>query len=1525
VARAGRDLADVGHGLFRQVFPEQDGVAREVLSWLTHLETVGAVESLEFLGDYTLLPWDILYRTPLPEGADAGGDQFWGVRYNLASGRRAGSLRPVPLLEQPAVLLVLDPGALGALSEEQRKRVEDFVAANNVTAVRSLPELGPTLRDRGPDVLYLFCRAGRDGVRIGDAELTPADLGDLLRDDGSGELPWSSRLLLVNACRAGDTVYWQPVAAGFHELGLGGLVLSEEPPAADRASSFGLDLLGRFLYQGEALGPLVQKLRKRASPLGLLYSTNCPPCLRVTWQEVAESETAAEEAELPPLPDEPYRSLIPYDREDRALFVGRDKDTALVADLIDVPATRLVLVHGRASVGKSSLLRAGVLPYLEAEGVGYLGLRDRQEEGETQEADLPVIAVRATNDLAGQLALALTAACASAATFTTPTGRAVVVDLPALLRRVAGGGRQAVSTAIQSGGPAPGAEPLPAEEQAAEAPDYDTLRAALVEDPGLFGRALTALADSLPAEPVLLIEQGEELFTLARQREDADNRRAALDLLRRAAAGPGAGKVVVLLRTEYYGRLVGPLRQDLRDPRGVRDYLLTELDAEGMTEAIVQPTRAEPVPYTREVPFEKYRFRYENDLPEQIVRQVRETARDRPESALPLLQAVCAQLADLGKGRADGTVRDSDLRTATIFAGLAGYVEARMNTLVKSQRDRRQLRTLLGRLYRAQPDGTVTRDLVPVDELASLWTGPTPLAGVIERGAADDVRLFEVDWLGTGSRERQYVSLASDALATVAARWDREDRVRREHGRKVMVDWLWVVVPLGLLALVVAWVLWRTKNSLDVAQKERDESLATSKTATARAELMEGALKAALFPVYLSHISQAENAWRQGDTLHMRQLLLAHRQMPRQPDDVRSFEWYHLWQLMDRSAVTLVGHEAPVTAMALAPDGKSLASAGLDSAVRLWNLDPPGLKAVLQSNWGPLNTVAFAPDGKKMAWAGTTGVVIVWALAKGKEGRSAQPMALGGHKGSVRSVAFAPDGKTLASAGDDGTVRLWDLAGGKAPTTLKEHTGPVLAVAYSPDGKRLASAGAGGRVVLWDPAAGKKVQTLTGPGGPVPALAFSPDGGLLAVGGTTAEGLLGQVKLWDPATGKEARPGLKVAAPVLSLAFVGDGKVLVSGDRGWAIRLWDVEAGRERDVFRGHLGWVSGLAVTPDGKTVATGAYDSTVRLWSPGVPSARQVLTGHQGPALSLALAPDNKTLASGGQDGTIRLWDAATGGQVRVLKGERGPVLSVSLARRDGKLLLASGHGAEGKKGGGLLVWDADKGEALHTLEGHQGSATGVALTPDGALLVSGGADKTVIVWDVRKGTPRRKLAGHQAAVTCVALSPHGQVAVSGDAAGGIRLWDPRAVGAGGSALDKALPGRHTGAVTALGFAGDAHFCSAGQDGVIKFWGVKEGGLLDSLAGRDGPILALAVSPTVDVIVSGGTDRAVRLWDGNTDELRFTFTGAGGPVRGLVFASDHRLLAAASEDGTVRLWRAAPRAPLAPKADEAQRGQGE
>jgi WD40 repeat protein len=283
----------------------------------------------------------------------------------------------------------------------------------------------------------------------------------------------------------------------------------------------------------------------------------------------------------------------------------------------------------------------------------------------------------------------------------------------------------------------------------------------------------------------------------------------------------------------------------------------------------------------------------------------------------------------------------------------------------------------------------------------------------------------------------------------------------------------------------------------------------------------------------------------------------------------------------------LRGHANAVNALAVASDGRTLATANADRSARVWDLVSGRERRSLA---GAGSTIAFSPDGKIIVSAGEDKTVRLWDAASGRELRT-----LHGHAHQVYAVAFSPDGKLLASGSHDDTVRLWDAASGREVRVLKGHQDSVRSVAFSPDGKTLVSGSYDDAIKLWDVASGQERRTLKGHANRVNAVAYSPDGKFIASGAEDQT-----VRLWDAANGQELRTLRGHGGAVLAVAFAPDSKQLASTGRDRSVRVWDATSGQALRTFSVPVGRMSAVAFTPDGRTLIAGGDDGALRLWDP-------------------------------------------------------------------------------------------------------------------------------------------------------------------------------------------------------------------------------------------------------------------------------------------------------------------------------------
>lgn len=309
----------------------------------------------------------------------------------------------------------------------------------------------------------------------------------------------------------------------------------------------------------------------------------------------------------------------------------------------------------------------------------------------------------------------------------------------------------------------------------------------------------------------------------------------------------------------------------------------------------------------------------------------------------------------------------------------------------------------------------------------------------------------------------------------------------------------------------------------------------------------------------------------------------------------------------------------------------------------------------------------------------------------------------------------------------------------------------------------------------------------------------------------------------------------------------------------------------ELRVFKGHSKGVRGVAISPDGKQILSGSEDDTARIWDASTGKEVHSLNGHTSWVSSVAFSPDGKQALTGGYDNVLILWDAATGKRSKRFLGHDKTIWSVAFSPDGKRIASGSGNIAVGSSPADntVRIWDVAGGQELKKLTGHREYLKGVAWSPDGKMVVSGGRDGIVRTWDVDKG--KEVLPINVAAwVLAVAWSPDGSYLASGDLDHHVRLWDAKT----GKEVRK-LDG-HEGAVNAVAFSPDGSRLLTGGGGFV----------------REGDKLKLV-------------GFAIRLWDVKTGKELHRFEGHTRPVTSLAFARDGKTFVSGSEDTTVRLWQ--------------------
>jgi WD40 repeat protein len=1000
--------------------------------------------------------------------------------------------------------------------------------------------------------------------------------------------------------------------------------------------------------------------------------------------------------------------------------------------------------------------------------------------------------------------------------------------------------------------------------------------------------AFIARLMNLPAgrRPLLIFDQFEELVTLftvsqhdARDETEAVQTAIATALLNLLQHPAVPVKLLFAFREDYLAKInkLFVMCPDLPDHH-VR----------------LTCPRLDSVPRIIRGPFESEPARFDHELSPELADRLTAAMDERSECGtanLSEVQIVCRELWDSPQP-------ERLLEEKGVQGVLDAYLSDALDRMPERLRDAAV--ALLGRMLTAAG----TRNIVSRDDLIESLnreegTAPAVLqealrvlekdTRLVRREARNDVYFYEivseflVPWIQKKRCERE-----ADA---------ERRKLRHEHAkaRRLLVAnivWFGLAIAAGVLAVL----LLRANRD---ANEARREAVSARDLAARQEEIAHSRQLAAQAVQYVD------------DRVDLALLLGLEASRGNDSEAAQSSLIAGLAASDDLYAL-LRGHTAEVRSVAFSPDNETLATAGLDRTIQIWNLRSRHLaRAPLRGHRGPIYCVNFSPDRQTLASGGGDGTILLWNIRSGEILQTLTPDS----NRPVYDVVFSPDGTRLASAGMDGRIQLWDVA------TRRRLGAPLVGhgdrevndLDFSRDGRYLASAGSDDAAVIWDVESRSPVSRLDAKGHIVFSVAFSPDGKSLASGLDD-----GQIVLWDltrnPATATSAPAHMNA---VFGLAFDPRGGRLASGSSDKKVSLWEIPGlHRQPNALGGYASNVSSVAFHSSGGLLAAGLADGTVALWTVLDAADPREGRAESGKALAssrvgFVLATDGSTGAAFSPSGgivlsatgtTLRAWNSAT--RAPVLVGTSAPVAKVTLTRAGKGKLATAGCGnwdlqAKRCTRGEVQFWDATSWQPLGpSVSAHKGWLT-IAFHPEGQTLVSAGSeDDDIIFWDVASRKPAHVMSAGGRRVWGTTFSPDGRMLATATNRG-LFLWD--------SATRRQIGKR-------LGEDDLVLTAAFSPDGKLLAWGGRNSDISVWEVGSDRPprifskhrsfVQTLAFSPDGRTLASGGNDRRIVLWDVASGEPKGLPLAASKSVSAVAFGPDGNTLVSGTYGGPLTLW---------------------
>jgi WD40 repeat protein/serine/threonine protein kinase len=668
---------------------------------------------------------------------------------------------------------------------------------------------------------------------------------------------------------------------------------------------------------------------------------------------------------------------------------------------------------------------------------------------------------------------------------------------------------------------------------------------------------------------------------------------------------------------------------------------------------------------------------------------------------------------------------------------------------------------------------------------------------------------------------------------------------------------------------------------------------------------------------YFNNITRIVNELNQNKFNDARQLL------KECPEDLRQWEWFHLWRRLHGWLTNISAHQANL--IAFHPNGKQLVSGGYQNEAIIWDIENTTVAHRLTGyKWG-ITSVIFNVQGTKLALVGDE--IRVYDTENYSE-----PLKLG-YMGSNRfpnffdNVIFSPV-KNQIIAGMGAYIRIYDSENGNLINTLSRNDRKfilILDIAISSDGNLIALGTDEKIISVWDVKSGIQIKSLTGHKSIVTSVFFNHDNTQIYSGS-----LDGTVRIWDIENEKELKVLGIYDGSKTSYVFNPDGTKFASGGKDGVINIYNINDGNIIMSLDSQGDRLERISFSRDGKRLATGSSNGHIKIWDAiNNKSGIYILQGHHACVNSISFSKDDTQLISGGDDKTVRIWDVESGKEILCIDNYEAEVEYVAFNSENTNDKMFVSRTADNQ----IMIRDSNAEIKKLNYDNQNDTWNSVAFSPDGQWIAIGGFNDIVKVLDLKGfnevidisdanincirnisiSNPLQYDSWYAQFLDHVGKFPNGVCSIIfnedgtkiilGSNRGTIKILNTKDK----SSICFSPVNQCYNVVLSLDLSPDEKYISVvGYDEKVRVYDLEDNYKERILEGHNGTVNAVAFCPLANNkrIASGGDDKIVRVWDIESGEQLLYLDDCKSEIKSVAFSPDGKRLAAGGKDGTIIIW---------------------